>query len=363
MKFEKVLTDDPIKEMWNRLDILSTISGAKKFLKERINEDSEISEEILEDKAKGIAFCIRSAREFFQTEIDHNMSTASISFYYGTFNFLSALLLADIENNYTLKDIEKFSSYGHGFKLFNNTDEEKILKRDNLIVNSNGFFYKFLKELNYDENLISMQGKYYSLEEVEEEEKYKIIDIKELISRIPELRNTFIEIFNEQPLYLNLNCRYNLTDQELFVKFPFDKNSPYLSDEDIYQILDWPNDIELSQKIETSRLKIITRDKINKNIIPDKKELHKSVLCYDCYIKPLLGIEDIFLIYFMFLYVLSIWTRYRPNLWREIVEGRFDIYRPLITKFLTSSERILPNIFLNKIYNRRFLFTGHSYLG
>lgn len=65
----------------------------------------------------------------------------------------------------------------------------------------------------------------------------------------------------------------------------------------------------------------------------------------------------------MLLYCLSIWVRYWPALWRDISEGELQIYRPLVENYLYVVERVFPNIVLNRLYGREFLFAGHMYLG
>lgn len=59
--------------------------------------------------------------------------------------------------------------------------------------------------------------------------------------------------------------------------------------------------------------------------------------------------------------MLSIWVRYRPALWRELTEGKYDIYKSLISNFLIVVERIIPNIALNRIYEKEFLFSVFFY--
>lgn len=363
MDYERVFTSEPIRAMWNRMDILTTVSGVKNFLKEKCRTTNIVlDEEIINEKAKGIAFCIRSAKELFKTPIDANLTAACISYYYGTLNFLSALLLAKLDNKMLLSDIEKTTKYGHGLKLLYNEPEDNFIN-DALVIMENGFFYKYLKEYGYDVKKISFQGKIpYSLNEVPEEKRDKLFKVKDLISRIPELKNIYIEIFREQPKYLSYSPDHSNQD-EIEITFYYYENSPFLTKSDIYDILNWPESIELIETNVYNERAIKTKEKIKKGLVPSEEKLYHSDLANSCFIKPILSINDVMLIYFMFLYDLSIISRYRPKLWRDILEGKLDIYRSLITNFLMSAERILPNIFLNKFYNRNFIFAGHSYLG
>lgn len=60
--------------------------------------------------------------------------------------------------------------------------------------------------------------------------------------------------------------------------------------------------------------------------------------------------------------LVSIWTRYRPNLWREISEGKYDQYRSIFGTLIDVAERVIPNEFLNRFYEKHFLFASPSYI-
>ena len=51
----------------------------------------------------------------------------------------------------------------------------------------------------------------------------------------------------------------------------------------------------------------------------------------------------------MLLYQLSILTRYRPAVWREIIEGEQNAFRPLILGYNTVFSRVIPEIVLRRI--------------
>jgi hypothetical protein len=115
MKHERIPTDNPIRQIWNRLEILSSVSSAEKFLREKLDSSGlDIPEQLIQEKVKGLAFCIRTARDYFQTPIEGNITSACLSFYYGTFSLLKALLIANVNNSINLETIEKFTLNGHG---------------------------------------------------------------------------------------------------------------------------------------------------------------------------------------------------------------------------------------------------------
>jgi hypothetical protein len=76
------------------------------------------------------------------------------------------------------------------------------------------------------------------------------------------------------------------------------------------------------------------------------------------WIAPVLGgIKDVFAIHLMLLYALSILARYRPAVWREVIEGSLDEYRALIIGYADIAHRILPELALKTIYGRRIHVT------
>jgi len=78
MEHERIPTDDPIRHIWNRLDLLSSFSGAETFLRRQaIKQGFTLSEDLFLKKAQGLAFSIRSANEYFKLPIEGNLTRLS----------------------------------------------------------------------------------------------------------------------------------------------------------------------------------------------------------------------------------------------------------------------------------------------
>ena len=56
------------------------------------------------------------------------------------------------------------------------------------------------------------------------------------------------------------------------------------------------------------------------------------------------------------LYLLGMISRYRPKEWGEIIEGEKSGEIYIIQKFLETVTRKFPNLILNKLWNRDFVF-------
>lgn len=77
-----------------------------------------------------------------------------------------------------------------------------------------------------------------------------------------------------------------------------------------------------------------------------------------CWIKPLFGsVHDVFAIHLLLLYALSILARYRPAVWREVLEGSFDQYRSLIAGYYNVFQRVIPELALRDIAGRELHVT------
>jgi len=59
----------------------------------------------------------------------------------------------------------------------------------------------------------------------------------------------------------------------------------------------------------------------------------------------------------MMLYELSILARYRPAVWREIIEGSLDQYRALIEAYDQVVDRVIPELALQAISGKRVTAT------
>jgi hypothetical protein len=54
-------------------------------------------------------------------------------------------------------------------------------------------------------------------------------------------------------------------------------------------------------------------------------------------------VGDVFAIHLMLLYALSILARYRPAVWREVIEGTLDQYSALIVGYADIARQICRN--------------------
>ena len=367
MKYERIFTETPKIAIWDRIDILTTLNGVKKQLEiKSSNQNINLSEKLIIEKAKGVAFCIRSSRDLFSQSNSKNLTPSLTSLYYGTYNLLSALMIGNVANDLTLESIENFSKNGgHGLKSIYNSPTFDLANDEFIYCCNNGFYKELLKSFGYNFENIVMPQNYKKFKDIPEIEIHKLISLKDLLSRIPELKNIYVEIFQEQPNYLNYFAinQYNENKGKYSISIDENQNTDFLKSEQINNILNLPKEFIFEyKKTNSSPNEQFICENIPSELINFNPK-YSSPIANDCQIKQLLGIDDMLLLYFKLFYILSIWTRYRPNLWREVCDGQYDQYRSLFTILTDAAERVIPNLFLDKFYERRIILASQSYWG
>jgi hypothetical protein len=356
-EWEYVPTDNPIRHIWTRLALLSSIAGAKNFLRRRAAQHGHQCEDsILDKKAQGLAFGIRSAQDYFSIPVSGSLTSACLAYYYGTFSLLKCLLLADTSNMVTLEKIETYTSYGHGLSTFS-TEQENFPTSEKLMVLNNGFITRFLQHQGTDIQRLTTERRYKTMQEVRPSDAGKLFAVQDVMARIPELKAVYVEIFHEHPDFVTYEQPTIMVGNIVDVFFPLYANSPLLSPEKIRDVLGWSDTVEL--KVDADGIRTVASQPAS---LVEHYRRYESVMTSGCYVKPLLEQDDVLLFDFFLLYCLSIWVRYRPALWREITEGHLDLYRPLINNFLIVVERIVPNIVLDRLYHKQFLFSTMPFL-
>ena len=356
--FERIPTEDPLSTMWTRLSVLESPAGATRLI-ERRNADlaTNAEQDLIAAKSEGVAFTIRTAREYFETRIRGNLTTACVAYYYGALSLLEATLLADPRNQLTLDDVETFTRQGHGLRGFSNADQD-FPASEKLVILGSGFLPRFLQassDFDIDLSPLTASRGFTAFSEVPEGERERVISVLDFLRRIPELRSLYLDLYDQPPEYLTIDTVGNEAAMRLHIQRS--KNLSDVSIEDVRTLLELDEAItleEVDDEIRTAELH--PRAALLRDVT-----LHSTVLADTACVRPLLGIGDVFLLEFMFLYLLSIWVRYRPALWREINEGVHSDFRAVVETLLASVARTLPNEMMNRMYGKRFLFAGFSY--
>ena len=350
MEREQIFTDRPTKSLWDRLSTLTIKDLIVRLICNNLDpEKYRAKKHLVEEKAEGIAYCVDNALDYFAVmDQEINLTVSLLSYYYGTFSFFMALLLKNMAKDYTLKRIEKICEYGHGLANIESSSEE-FPDNQKLYFLCGGFLSEYLDAYGTNIKKFCFQRRHHSYEKINPEEQGKLISFSEVISRIPELESVYLEVFGKRPEYFAYK-KYSTYKQGVIIEVPTPVN-PKLTTDDIKRVL--PYSTEIVKEGSVFRVIVENEEALKKNTY------HSPIIRpHIYYIKPLReGLtNDILLIHFMCLYELSIIVRYKPVLWNDILQERYETYYPLIRNYLSIAGRVIANIFLNYMYDREFEF-------
>jgi hypothetical protein len=350
--YRLIPAEDPIHSIWLRLRQFQSITLAKKFLRKQLSWSGvEIVEADLQEKAEGIAYCLRNAADYFQTT-DRNLSQRILNLYYGSMAFASAEIMAVSKGSRTLAEIEDRTKFGHGLYTIDGfgTGLEDLV----MGVLNKGFFHAWMNALEVDASSFP-ESKPKKTEDLQKN-CGTWISIRDLFASIPEVADLYTDIFDSPPRWM--------------VAWP--DRQPLLADaaQTYVMLLDKTGRIsknvvgtmagpigEISEvQAQIGRQFRVTVTHAQGQHWQTALNLHSSPFQRNAFIQPVCGVvKDYRAICFVLLYGLSIVVRYRPRLWRSTQEGDGDQMKILIEAFLAVVERVLPEQFLQTLLAEKII--------
>lgn len=358
-----IQSEQPIEQIWSRIRQFRTKGLAKKLVELRcINDGKEIDDEILQMKSEGLSFCIQNSCDYFETASKQLLNQRIISLYYGAISFASAEMLASPYGPTSLKQVEEMTKYGHGLYTFDSLEDNDF---EGFVVGvlSHGFFKNWIDFLGFDvKNFPKSKPK--KTEDINFSSDY-VTTLIELFSHIPELEDLFIMVSNKSINWLIFNYDNDGNNYNVFNGSKSRDTYVTITDiscsktvDDIAK-LDLPiEQIELTNsEYPGLHFKALVRH-------PDHDywfeviDQHHSPFTSTSYLLPIFhDIGKYRCITTVILYALSILSRYRPSIWREVISGKNDNYLALIEEFLTVYERIAPELFLEVLLDKKISVT------
>ena len=102
----RILSENPIDQLWLHLSRLESVPLARKAVAARAEQTGQdVAADVLDRKALGVAYALRSAREYLE-QPPESKTKRVVSAYYGVMSFLSAILIADPATKYDLTELE-----------------------------------------------------------------------------------------------------------------------------------------------------------------------------------------------------------------------------------------------------------------
>lgn len=308
-KIRYVRSEAPVKEIWARLDFFESEHNAKEFLKDKFN----LPDRDLKDTASSLAFTMKAAREYYDAAERVSLLTRPLLIFYGMTALSKALFIST--------RCKKSPSKGHGLQ----TPKPKALEELSTRVKKDGTFPQF--------HSCYSKEKFYRM-------KFRM---KELLSIVPEVKVEFETIYGEKSRALKVSkIRYGFRvfDSEI-EKYGDLANNLKIFFPEIHHVQQFGNGvtiyhphIPLTWTISGKYLVLPLRKRQRSLFIPELST------------------------HFLIMYLLGMISRYHLKEWGRIVHGEEsgDIY--IIRKFLEATTRKFPNLILNKLRSRFFVFIG-----
>lgn len=366
-----LVSESPIEQIWTQLSMWESRALARKLITERAHRRQiDIAAPVIEAKALALSYCLRNARENLRGP-RQTLTLQTVANYYGCMWLASAILAADPANDVDLPQLERFTKRGHGLGNFVDSDAE-FPDNEFVYVKETGFFPEFLKASGIDPSEITHHK---SPTRGHADGQGPTSSTMALFARIPELAEAYTYVTGQWPLsfpvhHASRNMGEDFDDAKRAASPPAfmpKRSRPYVWLE-LASPLAMPLEHLLAHGPPLTELAV--REFAGRKSWEGKLaaepgdpwyralKTYKSAMCAQSWIKPLLGrIGDPFSIHLVLLYQLSILARYRPAVWREIIEGDRDQYRVLFAGYDQVVARILPELALRRIDDRHIHIT------
>ena len=370
----QILSETPIAQIWSYLSLWESETAARRLIDERAASAGVAADDSrFADKALGVAYCLRNARECLCLE-EQAWIPRLIAKYYGAMWLLSAIMIADPASDWTLSALERTMKMGHG--LANIVDDAARFPASELVfLRESGFFPAYLKFAGWTKAELASarptNQRVTDTASLSPEDRSRCFSLDDLFRRLPELAGYYAVVTGRRSMTAHVFMATRSTAEKaerearaMMAGQPEPSHPGYtwiglgssaaMTIEDVsalgMPVTDWelPGD-ELDGAHWQGKF---THDQAK--YWHQELPLHSSAMAGTSWIAPLmLRPLDYLAQNFMLLYGLSILTRYRPRTWREVVEGNLDTYRPLIALYVQAVDRVLPQIALEAVSARR----------
>ncbi|MHC5676701.1 YaaC family protein [Nostoc sp.] len=328
MRVRKIYTDNPDREQWKMLLHFSYPESIQKFF-----DSQGVGNKNDSNLIENICASVLQAKEYFDTSKIASLQIAPVLLYYGVTNLLSAFA--------SLKTGRELGITGHGMKIADNNFDLTNLG-DIKVIPSNASAG----------SLSILNRSYGSSIDICDKGAWRLA---ELFGAIPDLFNDFITYFpGEEPSVIPIEEVY--TGQFYFDRFSTDLLSRF-NDQDIlpdrvvnYKKAYLPNQSQSDYVILYRRLNyedISTYSLVGEKFLVISRN-KQGTMVY-------LPLEIVIL---MILFCFGFLCRYKASLWNPFVRSDYSGKKLLIETFLDYSRRVVPNLALNYISDKRCIFVN-----
>jgi hypothetical protein len=197
-----IVSENPISQIWFYLSRWESIEQAKLLIKEKAElEQVTLSEDRLSEKSKGLAYCLRNARDYLYSPTEE-LSKKILSTYYGFMSIIGAIPVSDPRSDYDLEKFEGATKMGHG--IGNIDSDESFPLGQKLFVTNDGLFVRYLSYCNIKSNKFNLSTRPRDFDKIPVEDLDKMFSLDELLARVPELREFYFDVTNRNPLSIQI---------------------------------------------------------------------------------------------------------------------------------------------------------------
>jgi hypothetical protein len=368
-KPERLVAEDVQQIIWLRLRRMTSVRLCRQIISSRT---SQLSAEILDSKADGVASSIRSALGFWESS-PVGLNARILSRYYALLQISIAEQVASADPTLNLREVQKHTELGHGLSAASRSAEAFPF---NYMVacRPSGHFDSYCKFKGIDLRNFTIEANSRNWDKLTPADQAKRVSLADLFRRVPELRPMIPECLGVPPLSFQIIYAFR-NHEERAVARSNSRFSPVTTPpriEETTYLGIYPNADELtlgylsSMSLPIKDLQI-TEDKpagsqyfVGSFNHPTGSHwwqhlpTYKSGYCGTSWIVPLWEtIQDPFIIHFVVLYALSIIVRYLPSLWHEIEYGDLDHIRALIEHYIVIVDGVLPQMAVERITGKR----------
>lgn len=357
-----IMSENPLEQIWTRIAGLRSRKIAENILRIRYEQEGKaVPDSVLSTKAEGISFSMQNSFDYFRTAQSQSLTQKILNLYYGTVAFMIAETLVNDTKQKSLSDIEDVTKQGHGLYTVDTGDSPLDFVTG---VIQSGLFSSWLRSRNFQTDSFPPKKPRKKADLIDIASDY-YFDLPSLFSRIPELKSLLFTI-DPRLESLSIEPNYDMMANHSGGFLPGD-NAKIAENRTLVRLSDWTGTLTIGSLRRLagplSHFEVVKRNDSDSGdhfsaIVthPDKKywhqalNIHRTPYSHGSLIVPILGnIDDWEVVVVVVLYSLSILVRYRPSAWRQIFYGDWDHYKALFEELTVVTERVIPEIFLNKI--------------
>jgi len=305
-----VHSETPVKEIWSRLSYFESKHNAREFIKKFSLPNNNLT-----DVASSLAFTMKTAREYYESAQRVSLLTQPLLIFYGMTALSKVLFISTYG--------KKSPSKSHGLS----PPRPELFAKISTRIRRDGTFPQF--------------HSCYSKEKL-----YRMkFTMKELLSSAPEVKIEYETIYNEKSRALKvLRTRYgiNVVDTEIEKYGDLSTNLKKVFPE-INTIQVFEKRLVIFSRLSNRQIRAVSGEKYL--LLPLKKHNRNVFL-------PEMSAH------FLIMYLLGMISRYHPKEWGETIKGEESGEVYIIQKFLKITTRKFPNLILNELWDRDFVFTS-----